>query len=154
MSLSRDILALETRLDYLISRMDETQDIFMQAHHGRYLAILTAGYFEKAVQLAIIEFARTRSTKEIRRFVERQISWEGSINRAKWKSILERFDDGIFERIEGAVDDEAKNAVDSIKSLRDQLAHGDDNGTGYGTIKRYHAGVRQYARGVFAGVSA
>lgn len=147
---SRDIFALEARLDFLIDKMDETTDIYMQAHHGRYLAILTAGYFEKAVQSAIIEFARNRSSREVTRFVERQISWEGSINRIKLKQILERFDDDIFERIEKIVDEEAKNAVDSIKGLRDQLAHGDDNGTGYGTVKRYHAGVRAYARAVFS----
>jgi RiboL-PSP-HEPN len=147
---SRDIFALERRLDYLIAKMDDTTELYMQAHNGRYLAMLTAGYLEKSVQSAILEFTKKRSSLEVTRFVEKQIAWESSVNRSKLRGIRERFGDGIFERIDGIVDEETRNAVDSIKSLRDQLAHGDDNGTGYGTVKRYHAGVRQYVRAVFA----
>lgn len=37
-----------------------------------------------------------------------------------------------------------QNALDSVKELRDQIAHGVDNGTGYGVIKNYHQLVRSY----------
>lgn len=143
-----EVFALESRIDNFVKRAEEISDLYLQAHFGRYLAILTAGYFEKAIQSAIVEFARQRSNEQVTRFVESQISWEGSINRSKFKAILDRFDADIFHRVEGSVDEEAKAAVDSVKTLRDQLAHGNDNGTGYGTIKGYHFGVRRYVRAV------
>ena len=37
------IVALEQKLDYAISKFDTEAELFVQSHLGRYLAILTAG---------------------------------------------------------------------------------------------------------------
>ena len=35
-------------------------------------------------------------------------------------------------------------AVDSLKTLRDQIAHGKNNGTGYGTVKGYYQRAKAF----------
>lgn len=146
--LNRDVSAIEQKLDVLIKKIDLIDDVQLQSHLGRYLAIITAGYFEKIIQLSVAEYCNKRATPPVVKFISRRMSWEGSINRAKLKRILDDFDLALYETIESVADEPAKAAVDSIKTLRDQLAHGDENGTSYGTVKQYHAGVRKYAEAV------
>jgi hypothetical protein len=139
------IVSLERRLDHAITKFDEQSDIYLQSHIARYLIIVTAGYFEQVVQSVLQDFAKPRGSPEIVNYVEATLAWEGSINRAKLSRILDRFDPGWFPKIEAVANDAQKNAVDSVKDLRDQLAHGAENGTGYGVAKTYHVGVRGYA---------
>ena len=138
------IQSLEQRLDYAISKFDQEQDLFVQSHLARYLAIITAGYFEQAVQSALTDFTSRSARQELTNYVDATLAWEGSINRDKLARILGRFNETWFESIEAIASDGEKNAVDSIKQLRDRLAHGLDNGTGYGTIKAYHQQTRMY----------
>jgi hypothetical protein len=138
------IVALEQRLDYAISKFDVETELFVQSHLGRYLVILTAGYVEQTIQSALTDFARRTAHPDIALFVSNTLAWEGSINRDKLSKILKRFNGSWYEEIESAATDAEKNAIDSIKELRDQLAHGLDNGTGYGVIKNYHLLVRSY----------
>ena len=90
------------------------------------------------------EFTRPRAHTQIVSYVDTTMSWEGSINRFKLERILGRFDKRWFQSLESAADAAEKNAVDSVKELRDQLAHGNDNGTGYATARSYHFLVRNY----------
>lgn len=138
------ILSLEQRLDYAISKFDQQTDIFVQSHLARYLAILTAGYFEQAVQSALSDFAKRVSHTDVANYIDATLAWEGSINRDKLGRILKRFNESWYESVESIATDSEKNAVDSIKELRDKLAHGVDNGTGYGTVKVYHKETRGY----------
>jgi len=144
------IVSLEKRLDHAIAKFDKQSDIYLQSHIARYLIIVTAGYFEQVVQVALRKFTKPRASPQIISYVEATLAWEGSINRAKLLHILDRFDPSWFPKIEARANDAQKNAVDSIKDLRDQLAHGAENGTGYGVAKMYHAGVRGYAEHLVA----
>lgn len=146
------IISLEKKLDYAISQFDAQSDVYLQSHISRYLIIVTAGYFEQVVQNTLLEFSKPRSSVQIASYVESTLAWEGSINRAKLLRILDRFDRSWYPIIESLANDEQKNAVDSIKDLRDQLAHGGENGTGYGVAKAYHTGVRGYATHLVASI--
>ncbi len=108
------------------------------------MAILTPGFFEQAVQTALGDFAKRCAHNDVSNYVDSTLAWEGSINREKLSKILKRFNESWYEAVELIATDSEKNAVDSIKELRDKLAHGVDNGTGYGTIKGYHQQTRAY----------
>jgi RiboL-PSP-HEPN len=138
------ILSLEKKLDYLIEKFDTQTDVFMQSHLSRYLIIITAGYFEQAIQNALVKFATDRAHQDIVNYVDSTLSWEGSINRDKLSRILKRFNQSWFEKLEASTTEAEKNAIDSVKELRDQLAHGLDNGTGYTVARNYHLQVRGY----------
>lgn len=139
------ILSLESKLDYSVSKFDATSDIYLQSHLARYLVIMTAGYFEQVVQASLTGFAQSRAHNQIVNYVDTTLSWEGSINRNKLERILGRFDKTWFSAVEARAQDPQKRAVDSVKDLRDQLAHGNDNGIGYSTARTYHFLVREYA---------
>ncbi len=137
-------MSLEKKLDFLIERFDAQTDVFLQSHLSRYLIIITAGYFEQVVQNALVKFATDRSHQDVANYVDSTLSWEGSINRDKLSRILKRFNHSWFEKLEAATTEAEKNAIDSVKELRDQLAHGLDNGTGYAVARNYHLQVRGY----------
>ncbi|RTM14530.1 MAG: hypothetical protein EKK33_05085 [Bradyrhizobiaceae bacterium] len=139
------IAALETKLTYSVTKFDALTDIYLQSHLAKYLIIVTAGYFEQVVQSSLTNYARPRAQSEIVNYIDTTLSWEGSINRRKLERILARFDSAWFTALEAIALDAEKQAVDSVKDLRDQLAHGNDNGIGYGTARTYHFLVRNYA---------
>ena len=139
------ILSLESKLDYSVSKFDALNDIYLQSHLARYLIIVTAGYFEQVVQASLTGFTQPRAQSQIVNYVDTTLSWEGSINRSKLERILNRFDKTWFSAVEAKAQDAQKGAVDSVKDLRDQLAHGNDNGIGYSTARTYHFLVREYA---------
>ena len=139
------IVALETKLTYSVTKFDSLTDIYLQSHLAKYLIIITAGYFEQVVQSSLTNYARPRAQGEIVNYVDTTLAWEGSINRNKLERILARLDISWFKALEAAALDAEKQAVDSVKDLRDQLAHGNDNGVGYGTARGYHFLVRGYA---------
>lgn len=138
------ILALETKLSYSVAKFDAQTDVYLQSHLARYLIIVTAGYFEQAVQSSLTNFTRPRAQIQIANYVDTTLAWEGSINRNKLERILARFDRTWFLNLEARALDAEKQAVDSVKDLRDQLAHGNDNGIGYSTARTYHFLVRDY----------
>ena len=45
----------------------------------------------------------------------------------------------------GNLKPETMSAIDSLKDLRDQIAHGKDNGTGIHIVERYFVGAKDYA---------
>jgi HEPN superfamily RiboL-PSP-like protein len=141
----QQILALETKLSYSVTKFDALSDLYLQSHLARYLIIITAGYFEQVVQASLTGFAQARAHTQVVNYVDTTLAWEGSINRSKLERILGRFDKTWFAALEARALDAEKGAVDSVKDLRDQLAHGNDHGIGYSTARAYHFLVRDYA---------
>jgi hypothetical protein len=144
------IVSLDARLSHVVTQFDRQPDYLIQTHLGKYLIIVTSGYFEQVVQASLTEFARHRSPPEIANYVDSTLSWEGSINRHKLARILNRFDGKWFTEIEKLAQPAEKQAIDSVKELRDQLAHGNENGTGYAAARNYHFLVRSYSDHLFS----
>jgi hypothetical protein len=71
------ILSLETKLDYVVSKFDLQSDIYLQSHLAKYLIIVTSGYFEQCVQNCLAEFARPRAQIQIVNYVDATLAWEG-----------------------------------------------------------------------------
>lgn len=145
-----ELSALEKRIDYIISQLKAEQSIFLLSHWARYIAIISAGYFEEGVRLCVVGYCRKRANPQIVSFVEGRVAREGSINRAKLKKILDDFDLDLYDAIDAKADAETRSAVDSLKDLRDQLAHGKDNGTGLVTVLKYYAGAKRYIANMVA----
>lgn len=103
------------------------------------MALRCAGLVEKSVQLIVAEYARRRSNETISRYVQKHVEWENSLNCEKIARLLEWFDSSWWAQIEASASEESRLAIDSLKTIRDQLAHGRDNGTGLVNIKRYFA---------------
>src|SRR5271168_3187059 len=89
-------------------------------------------------------FCDARSHPVIREFVRATVEWENSLNCAKIERILGTFDRKIWESLKSAMTNEEIAAIDSLKALRDQIAHGKDNNTGYFVIARYFEAIADF----------
>lgn len=64
------------------------------------------------------------------------------------EKILAKFSSNWWSSIEGATSNAERSAVDSLKTLRDQVAHGAYNGTGFTTVEGYYVGAKRFVEAV------
>ncbi|MEE4208011.1 MAG: HEPN domain-containing protein [Parvularcula sp.] len=134
------------RIDNLKSRMDECiwdVDASIQSVLSNYLVLAGAGLIENGLNHVLSEYGRRVGDVRIRRYVARTVSRHNSLNCKKIKDILEQFDPEWWRQIENNLSPADLEAVDSLKTLRDQIAHGRPNGTGFRTVEQYYSSAKR-----------
>lgn len=128
------------RIKAIIDVMDvamQDADIKLQTVFSSHLTTLASGHVEISVRAILSEYARIRSNEQLKKFVHRTVSWENSLNVEKIEKLLDRFDSDWVKKLGTRMSPEEKEAINSLKTLRDDIAHGKHNGTGYMVVKRY-----------------
>lgn len=132
--------SLLTLLEASIDKVDDrAQHIF-----ANHLVLAASGYIETSTLAILSEYAARRGDRRLLRFIEKTISRENSIGCEKIKIILEKLDKDWWETLETATPVDATSAVDSLKTLRDQVAHGKVNGTGFTTVRNYYVRSKRF----------
>ena len=98
---------------------------------------MASAYIEISIKEELTAFCEKKSHPAIREFVKTTVSWENSLGCSKIEAILCKFDKRIWEILKQSLSEEEILSIDSLKALRDQIAHGKDNNTGYLIISRY-----------------
>lgn len=135
------------RIDALLSTMDAAVgdvDPRIQNVFANHIILASAGYVEDAVLATLSDYGRTHGNPRIARFVEKSVSRNNSLNCEKIEKILHQFDKDWWPSIKNLTAAENISAIDSLKTLRDQIAHGKPNGTGYITVKDYYAKSKRF----------
>lgn len=127
-----------SRLDGLFGKVNEIDDIEMQAQWARYLCVLASGFIEESIKTIIGEYAVARSSREIANYVERKLDRETNLNMQKIVSLLSQFDPDKGKELEKRTNGELKAAVDSVISNRHHIAHGRDVGVSYVRIHDWY----------------
>jgi ubiquinone biosynthesis protein UbiJ len=128
------------RITAIIKLMDvamQDTDIKLQTVFSSHLTTLASGHVEISVRAILSEYARLRSNDQLKKFVYKTVSWENSLNVEKLEKLLDRFDSDWVKKLNAEISSEEREAVNSLKTLRDDIAHGKQNGTGYIVVKRY-----------------
>lgn len=115
----------------------DNDDTRIQGYLAKYLVIMASAYIEISVKEELSAFCSAKSHPCISEFVKTTVSWENSLGCSKIELILNKFDKRIWQSLEQMLTDEEKLSIDSLKALRDQIAHGKDNNTGYLIVSRY-----------------
>ena len=139
------ILSNKRRLDSLYSKVSTISTPQDLVEWSKYLCVLTAGYIEESLRVLLLEFSRNNSSKEIQRFVDREISFITNCKTERIIEVLNKFDinwASTFEKEikeESPIDKEIKDSLDSIVSNRHLIAHGKSVGMTYSTVKTYYS---------------
>lgn len=139
--------ARQKSIDYAIKVMDAAApdaDFSVLGIFSNHLAIRAAGHVELSVQEVLSEYARVRGNTQLSLYVRRSVERNNSLNCEKIKAITDSFDKDWWLAIEGHTSKVSRDAVDSLKTIRDQLAHGNHNGTGLAVIKQYYADAKVF----------
>lgn len=135
------------RIDALIATMNaavDNVDLRIQNVFANHIVLVGAGYVEDAVLATLSEYGRAHGNPRIARFVEKAVSRNNSLNCEKIEKILHQFDKDWWPEIEARTSSENISAIDSLKTLRDQIAHGKPNGTGYITVRDYYTRSKRF----------
>lgn len=135
------------RIDALLKTMDAAVDEVdprIQNIFANHVVLVSAGYVEDAVLATLSEYGRVHGNPKIARFAEKAISRNNSLNCEKVEKILHQFDKDWWPEIKAQTPPASMSAIDSLKTLRDQVAHGKPNGTGYMTVKGYYKSSKRF----------
>lgn len=128
-------------VDSLLVEMNATAlnlDLKLQSALASQLAIRSAGVIEHGVRDTLTFYALRRGNEPLRRYVEKTVSYENSLNCPKIEKILGRWNPLWWGAVVVGTSDAERAAVDSLKAIRDKVAHGDDPGAGFVKIRDYY----------------
>lgn len=113
-------------------------DSELQSDFARYLCVLVSGFLEKAIGELVLEHTRRQASPSLQRFVEFQTRRLTNVNAQRLQDLLGTFDSEWRQNLEGFLIDERKDAVDSIVSLKNSIAHGQSVGVTFVRVKEYY----------------
>lgn len=148
MPLPSEARSLSDKVDSYVSRMSGEQDDFKKAVYAKWLVMLTAGYVEKSLQSIMKTYAENRGNKNVSDFVSRQISRYLSINMDKLREVIGSFSKSWVDDLDAKATISQVEAINSVKTLRDQFAHGSDNGVRWSTATGYWNEVKKLMENV------
>lgn len=128
------------RLRTLIEQgSNATTDLNIVSHWGRYLCIMAAGFLEQSIQTIYQDFANRSAPPRVARYVSRRLRRVRNPNAEEFLQTAGHFDNQwrldlqeFFSR-----DARPKEAINSIMSLRNNIAHGGSASIAPHTVRDY-----------------
>ncbi|XAP78324.1 HEPN domain-containing protein [Citromicrobium bathyomarinum] len=142
-----EIIRNQQRIDSVVNEIDAAiVDVSpsLQGVLSSHLVILASGHVELSVKELIKRYGDAHGNRQIVRFMDKTIDRENSLNCEKIENILSRLDRGWWPRLSSSIEPDEISAIDSLKALRDQVAHGRFNGTGFMTVRNYYHGAKKF----------
>ena len=114
----------------------------LQAHVVQYLCVRVQGLLEQSIQLIYFEHARTRSQPSVASYVgkalkrlPRNLSWD------ELCQLAGRFDPGWETQLRDFMKQEHKDAIRSVLTNRNKIAHGESVSLGLHQLKDWNARI-------------
>jgi hypothetical protein len=135
----KHIVGHKQKIDAIfLKAKDLNGDPELISHWSRYLCVLVSGFVEASVRTILSEFASKRASPEISGYVVKQLRGFQNAKMSKILDLTSEFGSSYRDELEKIVEGELKDAIDSIVSNRHLIAHGQDVGIGFDSIKRYY----------------
>ena len=134
---------LENRITRLSRMVPGVDDDELRAELTKYLCVLSSGLMEIACRDILDRYAMKRSSPTVRRFVASRLSEFQNPKVGKICELLGAFDPALAATWREALSDEQADAIDSIVSNRNQIAHGRSIGLSFDVWNRYYKGALQ-----------
>ena len=148
----RSVYSYIQRIDFTIDAMNKIcweVDDQIQPVFSKHVVLAGSGMIEHAVLSILNEYCRKNSNLEIQAFVSRSVRRQNAYSLEKVKELLDRFDTEWWKEIEKQIDAKNKryskditNSINSLKNLRNQIAHGTHNGISYKSALDYYADAK------------
>ncbi|MBD0864325.1 MAG: hypothetical protein GDA36_01320 [Rhodobacteraceae bacterium] len=145
--LPNNVYGRSQKIDHLVKTLDQSVyavEPIIQSVYANHVVLAAAGYIEYATKEILYEYGRTNGNPKISRYISQTISWNNALNCEKIERILNQFDPCWWPKIKDATPTKSKESVDSLKSIRDKIAHGRPNNTGYITVKGYYDDSKRF----------
>lgn len=125
-----------------ISNIDQNE-LELRADYSRYLCILVSGFLEQSVRSITANYARSRSQPQIADFVIEKTDRLTNLNCEKLTIHFSSLNKKWAETLEKILVNEAKDAINSVVSLRNLIAHGKAADITFARLSNYYAEIRK-----------
>jgi len=126
------------RLDDLFKQVSEVSDINLQGHWARYLCVLVSGFIEVSIRAILTEYVKNKSAPSVANYVVRGLDRFQNPNMERILQTLGAFNPAWADEIGKLTEGELKDAVDSVRANRNNIAHGGNVSIRYRTIASYY----------------
>lgn len=114
----------------------------LQSVASDFLYVASAGLVEKGVQSILGAYARENSSESVASYVVDQLGYLTSLNSRDVANLLGSFDMGWKREIDEQVEQEVKDSVNTIKAVRNNIAHGESNSSGFGAALKCYGNAK------------
>ncbi len=113
-------------------------DSSIQAHWGRYMCIMAAGFLENALQEVYKDYASRANNANLVRYSSRQISRITNPDAGRFAQVARDFSETWRSDLRDFLKrDGRREAIDAIMQNRNSIAHGGQSVMSTGEVKRY-----------------
>lgn len=113
-------------------------DSLTQSYLAKYLVVYVTGIYEQAIEEIVWEFASQTGQSEVENFVANQLDKNfRNPDMGNIINIVKQFSSGWADQLR-ALDDRNKNAIDSIVTNKNLIAHGQSSIITIQDIKNFH----------------
>ncbi len=138
----KEVYRLRHQLDETIRRLsthsDRSDDPEIQSDVARYLCVLISGYFERSVVDMIISYTRKNASSEITSYVDHGLKRWANPNLERVTQLFCTVNKEWKESIKNKLSGEYATSINSVASLRNNIAHGESVSLGLVQIKEHY----------------
>jgi len=133
----------QKKLDDLYNLVENIKDEEVQALMAKFLCVRTSGFLESSLKNLINEYLHGTSPKPIESFVNNKVKRETNLKYDRLVSILESFDKEWANKLSNEITDNQKEALNTIVSNRNNIAHGENDNISYVLIRDYYQRIKE-----------
>ena len=141
----QSIFSERRRLDTLFSQLNEASadaPLHLQHVYSNHIILKTGGYLENSTKAIFKEYCARSANQQIANYVDHHISRLNSLSSEKLEKLLKSFQhEDKWNSVVARCISEELEAIDSVKAIRDKIAHGGSNGTGFTAAVGYFKNV-------------
>lgn len=144
MPLIQEVSDRRDRLNAAFDRISDVPDTSHQlrSDFARYLCVSVSGFVESSVNDIAIQYCTRHSNDQIQDYINRKLRI-GNPTANRLLNFVEDFDQNWRAQLDAYITGERKNALDSVVSIRNDIAHGKSTGITYVGIKNYYRSARE-----------
>ncbi len=138
-----EVARLRQQLDATFTRAEgvDSGDLQLRADLAKYLCVLVAGFFEKAVQALAIDWCRRQSAPTVARYANTQLLRLQNVQSQRLQELLGAFDSSWPEGLMVKCEEEL-TALNSVYSNRHQITHGGNVDITLVRVRVYYVSVK------------
>ncbi|MGD2086648.1 MAG: MAE_28990/MAE_18760 family HEPN-like nuclease [Candidatus Aminicenantes bacterium] len=130
------------KLDSIFGSVSVIYDEELLSHYAKYLCILTSGLIENSLKIILNDYSSKASAPNIANYLNNQFKNITNLKDSKIQSILGCFSQEWKEEYLSKISSEQKDALDSLVTNRNQIAHGHNVGITYVRVKEYYKQIK------------
>lgn len=139
--IEKELTQIKTKLDSVFKLVENIDDDELKSHYSRYLCILVSGYIENYLKALLKDYSKKCSSPSIQNYISSQFQNITNLKDSKLQDILGSFSTDWKQRYLDLLTTEQKDAVDSVVTNRNHIAHGKSVGITLGRINDYYKDI-------------